>query len=319
MTYSIVARDPATGELGVAVQCRWFASGNGVPWVEPGVGAVATQSSPRAYGPHGLRLMREGRTAADALAAVLAADAGPRSARSGWSTRPAAPRPTPGRVRPVRLASRRRRRDRAGQHDGAPDRAGRDARGVPGRGGDLASRLLAALDAAEARGRRRPRPAVRGARRGARGRCRAGCGRRRPWARRVRPPGRGPSGAARRAGPPVGVARAYEAMDEAGTAGGRGDMAAAAAASERSVALAPDDDQVRCGTPSGSRSRAGPTRRAPRSPRRPPWSRGPASTSAGSPRPGHLPGGESTLRALGLDERAAHTSQGKRKRPTAPR
>ena len=42
MTYSICALDPATGELGVAVQTRWFNVGNGVPWVEPGVGAVAT-------------------------------------------------------------------------------------------------------------------------------------------------------------------------------------------------------------------------------------------------------------------------------------
>src|SRR5215831_9229421 len=43
-TYSIVARDPATGELGVAVQSHWFSVGSVVPWAEAGVGAVATQS-----------------------------------------------------------------------------------------------------------------------------------------------------------------------------------------------------------------------------------------------------------------------------------
>jgi len=45
VTYSIVARDAETGELGVAVQSRAFGTGAGVPWAEPGVGAVATQSS----------------------------------------------------------------------------------------------------------------------------------------------------------------------------------------------------------------------------------------------------------------------------------
>ena len=78
MTYSIVARDPATGDLGVAVQTRWFAVGAGVPWVEPGVGAVASQSfSEEAYGFHGLRLLREGRTAAGALAELVAQDVDP--------------------------------------------------------------------------------------------------------------------------------------------------------------------------------------------------------------------------------------------------
>src|SRR4029079_9388858 len=77
MTYSIVAIDPATGELGAAVQSRWFGVGSSVPWVEPGVGAVVTQSFTEIeHGPNGLRLMREGRTAAEALSEVLAADPG---------------------------------------------------------------------------------------------------------------------------------------------------------------------------------------------------------------------------------------------------
>lgn len=52
MTYSIVARDPATGQLGAAVQSCWFSVGSVVTWAEPGVGAVATQAmAERAYGP----------------------------------------------------------------------------------------------------------------------------------------------------------------------------------------------------------------------------------------------------------------------------
>ena len=74
-TYSIVARDAATGELGVAVQSHWFSVGSMVLWAEPGVGAVATQSfvDPD-YGPLGLQLMRGGKTAAEALLALLAID-----------------------------------------------------------------------------------------------------------------------------------------------------------------------------------------------------------------------------------------------------
>ena len=54
-TYSIVARDPATGELGVAVQSHWFSVGSVVSWAEAGVGAVATQSFvDPSYGPLGL-------------------------------------------------------------------------------------------------------------------------------------------------------------------------------------------------------------------------------------------------------------------------
>jgi uncharacterized Ntn-hydrolase superfamily protein len=75
-TYSIVARDPATGELGVAVQSHWFSVGSTVPWAEAGVGAVATQSFvDPTYGKLGLDLMRAGRGAPEALAGLLAADA----------------------------------------------------------------------------------------------------------------------------------------------------------------------------------------------------------------------------------------------------
>jgi uncharacterized Ntn-hydrolase superfamily protein len=76
-TYSIVARDPATGDLGVAVQSHWFSVGSSVAWAEAGVGAVATQSFiDPSYGPLGLALMRAGRSAPDALKGLLAADEG---------------------------------------------------------------------------------------------------------------------------------------------------------------------------------------------------------------------------------------------------
>lgn len=76
-TFSIVARDPATGELGVAVQSHWFSVGSVVPWAEAGVGAVATQSFVNpAYGPDGLAKMKQGVSAPDALAALVAADPG---------------------------------------------------------------------------------------------------------------------------------------------------------------------------------------------------------------------------------------------------
>jgi len=74
-TYSIVARDPATGELGVAVQSHYFSVGPVVPWAEAGVGAVATQSLVLVdYGPNGLDLMRKGVPAPEALKQLVAAD-----------------------------------------------------------------------------------------------------------------------------------------------------------------------------------------------------------------------------------------------------
>ena len=76
-TYSIVARDAATGEMGVAVQSHAFSVGSGVSWAEAGVGAVATQSFiDPSYGPLGLDLMRAGRSAPDALKSLIAGDDG---------------------------------------------------------------------------------------------------------------------------------------------------------------------------------------------------------------------------------------------------
>ncbi|MBA3570592.1 MAG: DUF1028 domain-containing protein [Pyrinomonadaceae bacterium] len=76
-TYSIVARDPSTGELGVAVQSHWFSVGPIVAWAEAGVGAVATQSFvDPSYGKLGLDLMRAGKSAPDALKSLTAGDEG---------------------------------------------------------------------------------------------------------------------------------------------------------------------------------------------------------------------------------------------------
>lgn len=75
-TYSIVARDDSSAELGVAVQSHWFSVGSVVTWARAGVGAVATQSVAEvAHGPNVLDAMQRGMPAAQALASVLAADA----------------------------------------------------------------------------------------------------------------------------------------------------------------------------------------------------------------------------------------------------
>lgn len=77
-TYSIVARDPATGDLGVAVQSHWFSVGAIVPWAESGVGAVATQSFVEpSYGPKGLAAMRAGTDPKEALVRLTGEDPHP--------------------------------------------------------------------------------------------------------------------------------------------------------------------------------------------------------------------------------------------------
>src|SRR4051812_19226554 len=74
-TYSIVALDPATGELGVAVQSHWFSVGPLCAWARAGVGAVATQSVVEpAYGPDALDRLADGVPAQQALGELLAAD-----------------------------------------------------------------------------------------------------------------------------------------------------------------------------------------------------------------------------------------------------
>jgi uncharacterized Ntn-hydrolase superfamily protein len=154
VTYSIVARDPATGELGVAVQSHWFSVGSTVPWAEPAVGAVATQSMAEpSYGPSALDLLREGATAGDALATLVHSDA-------GQALRQVAVVDAQGRVaahtgrRCVQFAGHEIGRGfvcaaNMMRLEGVPHAMGRAFATAMG---DLAERLLAALDAAEAAG-----------------------------------------------------------------------------------------------------------------------------------------------------------------------
>ena len=76
-TFSIVARDPGTGEMGVAVQSHWFSVGTEVTWAEAGVGAIATQSFVNvSFGPRGLEMLKKGITAQEVVDSLLASDEG---------------------------------------------------------------------------------------------------------------------------------------------------------------------------------------------------------------------------------------------------
>ena len=153
-TYSIVAVDSATGQIGVAVQSHWFSVGGTVSWAEPGVGAVATQSfiNP-AYGPRGLALMRTGLPAPLALRALLAADPDSAVRQIGMIDARGNPASFTGQ-RDIPAAGSRVGRWYAAQANlmlrgtvwDAMGRAFETARG------DLADRLLAALDAAQREG-----------------------------------------------------------------------------------------------------------------------------------------------------------------------
>jgi len=75
MTFSIVARDPETGDLGIAVQSKFLAVGAVVPWAKAGVGAIATQSwGNTSYGPRGLALLADGLSAAETMARITTDD-----------------------------------------------------------------------------------------------------------------------------------------------------------------------------------------------------------------------------------------------------
>src|ERR1051326_655625 len=82
-TFSIVAFDPVNGDWGVTVASRYFSVGAVVPWAEAGVGCIATQANVNVgYGPRGLELLRQGLSAKDVLAKLLAEDQFPPTDRS---------------------------------------------------------------------------------------------------------------------------------------------------------------------------------------------------------------------------------------------
>lgn len=84
MTFSIVARDPQTGDLGIAVQSKFLAVGAVVPWARAGVGAVATQSwANTTYGPHGLDLLAQDKTPEEAMATLTGGDPQPDHRQAG--------------------------------------------------------------------------------------------------------------------------------------------------------------------------------------------------------------------------------------------
>lgn len=241
MTYSIVALDERTGELGVAVQTRWLAVGALVPWLRPGVGAIATQSFvDTRYGFSGIELLAAGRSAQDALSELIAADRDPG-------------------VRQVGIVDAA---GRSAAHTGAECvvAAGHlTGRGVSvqanmmerptvwpamlaayeGSTGDLADRLITALRAAEGEG-----GDVRGRQSAALvvvpGRPDA-----HPWDIhfdiRV-DDARAPLDELERL---LALNRAYEALDAAFEALAVGETSAALAFFEQAASLAPDDDQVR--------------------------------------------------------------------------
>jgi uncharacterized Ntn-hydrolase superfamily protein len=238
MTYSIVARDPDTGELGVAVQTRWPNVGSIVPWAEPGVGAVATQSfAEESYGPLGLTRMRDGEGPVDALEALLAADPGRETRQVGMvdaqgrSATHTGSRcvDAAGHVTDTDLSIQANMMERDSVWP-AMAAAYRSA------SGELADRLIAALGAAEREG-----GDVRG----------------RQSAALLVVPGSGPAWATRydlrvedhrapldELARLLRLARGYEAFDRAQERGDAGDLARAAAVMEEAHALAPDDDQI---------------------------------------------------------------------------
>ncbi len=238
MTYSIVARDPATGELGVAVQSRWFDVGDGVAWAEPGVGAVATQSfAEKSYGPLGLARMRDGAPAPAALEALLAADSSREVRQVGMVDAYGRSAAFTG-SRCVAEAGQLTEDDLSVQANmmERPTVWPAMAAAYRSTDGDLADRLMAALRAAEAEG-----GDVRG----------------RQSAALLVVPATGPAWASRfdvrvdDARAPLDelerllrVARAYEIFDQSQDLATAGRLDAAVTAIEAAHELAPDDDQI---------------------------------------------------------------------------
>jgi uncharacterized Ntn-hydrolase superfamily protein len=239
MTYSIVARDAESGRFGVAIQTCWPFVGAGCPWVESGVGAVATQSYTEvAHGPNGLARLRDGEAAPEALTALLASDpdaairqvgivdvSGSAAAHTGERCVQAA-----GHVTADGVAVQANMMER-------PTVWPAMLAAYQGAEGDFVDRMLAALRAAEAeggdiRGRQSAVLLVSG---------RPGDP---PWKRDVdlrvddHP---APLDELERL---VRLQRGYEALDRAEERGRAGDLEGARAASDEATRLAPGDGQV---------------------------------------------------------------------------
>jgi uncharacterized Ntn-hydrolase superfamily protein len=241
MTYSLVARDPETGDIGVAVQSHFFSVGSVVPWAEPGLGAVATQSFAEvSYGPRGLELMRAGRSAAGALGELVDRD-------EGEATRQVAMIDSAGRVAVHtghscipeaghRVGTQMSAQANMMRRPTVPDAM---VEAYSSMTGDLADRLLAALDAAEAeggdlRGRQSAALLVVGGKRSDT-----------PWThRRVDLRVEDHPEPLRELRRLVQLRRAYDAADEAERHAMSGDHAAAAERYERAHAAAPDNLEI---------------------------------------------------------------------------
>jgi len=154
MTYSMVAHDPQTGELGVAIHSHFFGVGRIAGWARAGVGAVVTQAAAeKAHGPDGLDLLAAGRSPREAIDALMEGDPG-RAHRQLAMVAPGG-----GAAAYTGEACLAQRGHRTRDHVSAQGNmlvSGRawDAmvEAYAGSGGDLAERLVAALDAAEATG-----------------------------------------------------------------------------------------------------------------------------------------------------------------------
>lgn len=241
MTYSIVARDPETNAFGVAVQSHYFSVGPIVPWARAGVGAVATQASVEiSHGPLGLELLAGGKSADEALRALIASDA-------GAARRQVAIVDARGRVA-VHTGERciAHAAHRAGEgvcvqvnmmeRDSVPDAM---LQAYASTSGELSERLLAALDAAEREG-----GDIRG-RQSAAILMVAGTSTGRPWVDRtldLRVEDHAePLVELRRL---VRLARAYRLADDAERAEASGDRALAEQLNHAALALAPESAEL---------------------------------------------------------------------------
>jgi uncharacterized Ntn-hydrolase superfamily protein len=242
MTYSIVARDSKTGELGVAVQSHYFQVGPVVPWAISGIGAVATQSQVNvSYGPLGLEFLRAGYTAEQALKALTSGDSQPEvrqvaivdaagnvAAHTGAKCIPAAGHRTgDGFSCQANLMEK----------DTVWDAM---ARAYTTTDAPLAERMMAALEAAEAEG-----GDIRG-KQSAAMLVVSGTPTGRSWEERVIDlrveDAQDPLAELRRL---LRVKRAYMAMGEADESEGSGDMAGAATKLQAAIALAPEMVEIR--------------------------------------------------------------------------